>query len=400
MRPNETRTARLHLCGECKGTSSETSIRHSVLGCRVGPAKLRKRHAIPYHSARPCTRSTDERFKINFAHHHLSVHNNKSFLRTLSYTSTIMATNNHHHNIQSKKNPASEQPILASAPTQKTKDTKMQNAMEEGRKDEDGSDTHPASVTEVTDADHHHHHDTYKKKGSSTPPALSSRSRCILVIAILLCSTILAGIGTALGLLLPDLLNKTGSGSNRNRTNSSSGNETTTASNSTDILFRYTSVDTPYQGSGGFYADRSHTALNDGQTDVLQRGSVVAWLKSTDPQTSTHRIIIDLEEPHLISQVNISGIVLNQWGLVAPTSLRLQLKQAAGDKSFFDGVLNVTTKPESTTSPELDWTEVFNITTKKEPMVKRALLDVTCPLGEPQVQGLTIKCGISEVEFL
>lgn len=279
----------------------------------------------------------------------------------------------------SKKSNTPSEEILAEVPLGKAKDTTTMQKVEEGRHKE-GSDT-DHSITEGTDADPLHHH---------TPKSLSRRNKMIWILAVVLCTIVLVGIGTALGLLLPDILDDDDT------------KDVSNVDNSTDstgpITFNYTSIDASDDRNGGFYSDPSGNALNDGEAEDLQGGTVLAWKLSTQSEDSTHRIVIDLKKPQDITRVNVSGIVLERWGLEAPKGLRLQIFGSEdAEEPFFDHLNYNAAEPDENNLEAEFWVQTFHL--PKNSFTVRAELIVTCPSGEARANNLNMKCGISEIEF-
>lgn len=293
--------------------------------------------------------------------------------------------------METKSKPTKEEIIVASNKT---------NDVEEGQKGRDDvSNTDPPSVTEATDTDPQHH--TTPRKSLSSSRGASSRKKVMYVFAATLCTAVLVGIATALGLLLPKILNN--NDEDDGSEDSSDGDSSKPLGenpSSSVITFNYTSLDNADDRSGNFYSDSFANALNDDVTDVLQGGSVLAWKQLPEAEDSRHRIVIDLQEPQPISEVNITGIVLDRWGLKAPISLRLQIKERKGVAPFFDGLVNVSV-PTGDSLGAQSWVERFNIPNDKENItVSQAFLDVTCPQGPERVDSLNMKCGISEVDLM
>ncbi len=250
--------------------------------------------------------------------------------------------------------------------------------VEEGRKISKDADQN--SDTEVTNDDH-----LSAEKTLHHP----SRSRVMFCFAVVLCTIVLAGIGVAVGLLLPKIL---GDDDDDIKESTTSRNTSTPDVNVTEIDYDYVIKDVSDSRDGGFYADTRVQALQDGFTDVLQGGRVLAWPQSPEPDDSTHRVIFDLKKPQPVKQVHVAGIVLERWGLNAPVSLRLQLADTEGS-TLSDRVIYIT-KPNA----EGAWNVTFE-SNSGESTVTQALLDVNCPLTATTVNSLNMKCGISEVDF-
>lgn len=261
---------------------------------------------------------------------------------------------------------------------------------EEGRKatkkdpDQEGSDT------ENTSDDH------VRPVGVLSYP---TQNRIIFALVCLLCTVLLAGLGVTLAFVLPKVLvdkdsSTTTSSTSDSRDRAPESSSSSNASMSQPIGYDYVSDDTPDSRDGGFFADTRGTALQDGFTDVLQGGKVLAWPHSPDPDSSTHRVVFDLNQPQPIRRVNVTGIVLGRWGLNAPVSLRLQLEGVNG-RALYEEIIYTTKFVDDGA-----WNVSFDSSNDEGRNATQALLDVACPLSASTVNSLNMKCGISEVVFL
>ena len=284
----------------------------------------------------------------------------------------------------------------ASTSTNKNKtNTNDLRLAEEGRQkpaskkdpDQEGSDT------EGTSDDH--------LRPVAAPSSYPTQNRIIFCLSMVLCTLLLAGLGVALGFVLPKvLIDKDSTDTTTTTTTSSSTSNATSvqASHPTitqPIRYDYVSEDTPDSRDGGFFADSRGQALQDGFTDVLQGGKVLAWPQSSNPDSSTHRVVFDLTQPQPVRQVNVSGIILGRWGLNAPVSVRLQLEDDKG-RPFYDKIIYTTKFVE-----DGSWNVSFDSSDEaKNVNVTEAWLDVACPLSASTINSLNMKCGISEVVFV
>jgi hypothetical protein len=210
---------------------------------------------------------------------------------------------------------------------------------------------------------------------------------------------LLGGIGALLGILLPKHLQDDESGSTSSSSQNLKSENSPKDYNNTTLIssYNYTSLDPPDDRDGGFFADPLAEALHDGYRDVLEGGMVLAWKQSLQQQNSVHRVILDMESPQEVSEVEIYGVVLERWGLNAPISLRLQLMDSEG-ASIYDSLLFTSVETEN------EWMGTFmpSVIGSEGRLVKRVLLDVTCPRSEERIDTLNknMRCGISEVDFL